>query len=180
MASELGLPSSQPGRIFREASRLPRNKSSGGRLAVSGLCLAWAGPARRTPASATPVFGVLPANGFQRAKAVCHVDLFVSDLVKVAHAITAEQLENLMRPRGAGQPGHGRVRRGFVPFVHGLDEGPPGLVAGRHRRFIHRSQPPAALAEVRSLGTLELVGRPKQRQPAVGLPARPGWRGAPN
>ena len=73
---------------------------------------------------------MVPADGLQRPKAVGHVNGFVPDLPKVAGAITAENLENLVRSARAGQAHHCRIRRRYFP-AGGLASGPPPAAPGR-------------------------------------------------
>ena len=111
--------------------------------------------------------GVLPADGLERAKAVGEVNLLMADLAEIAHAVAAENFEDLVSGRGAGQADNRHVGGRLVPVVHGFDEGLAGGVAGGNGRFIDGSHRPVAFAHVGGLGILECIDGPENREPAV-------------
>ncbi len=113
--------------------------------------------------------GVLPADALERPTTVGHVDRLVADRAEVAGAVPEEQLVDFVGPGRAGQGRHGRVGRLFVPPVHRRGERLAGPAGGRDGRLVHRPHRPVALADVLRLRALEVVERPEDRQPAVGV-----------
>ena len=113
--------------------------------------------------------GVLPADALERPTTVGHVDRLVADRAEVAGAVAEEQLVDLVGPGRSGQGRHGRVGRRLVPVVHGRGERRAGLAGGRDGRLVHRAHRPVPLADVLRLRALEVVERPEDRQPAVGV-----------
>jgi len=93
----------------------------------------------------------------------------MTDLAKVARAVTAKSLEYFVRAGGPGQSGHGGIRCGFIPILHGLDERRFGFVRRGHFGFVHCAHRPIAFARVLRLGGFEGVERPENGEPAVGI-----------
>ena len=112
---------------------------------------------------------MLPADGLQGAPAIGNVDRFMTDLAKIPRAITAEYLEQLIGARGTRESADGGIRGSFIPIIHGLDECLLRLLRRGHFGFIRRSHGPVAFTDILGLRRFEIIERPKNRQPAVGI-----------
>ena len=112
---------------------------------------------------------VAPADQGQHPLAVGDEDRLVADGAEVPGPVPVEQLEDLAQARRPGQTRHGGVGCRFVPAVHGLDQCLPGLAGSGHRGFVHGAHGPTAFPDVLGLGLLEIVQRPEDGQPTIGV-----------
>jgi hypothetical protein len=117
-------------------------------------------------------FSMLPANGLQRSPTVGDINGLMADLAKIAHAIATENLEHFLRAGGAGEGCYRQIGGGLIPVVHGIGKGLAGFMGWRKFRFIDRSHRPIALFDILRLGGFEVVERPKDREPTIGIRRR--------
>ena len=151
-ASLDGLPSSQPAGIDFAAGTFLRNGRSAGKSAFAGF--PHAAIEQRVGERAQHRFGVLPADHFERAKAVRHVDRLVADVPKIARAVAGEDLEQLVRRRCAPTPPPHSAAASSQFSIASMNAWRAGR--GGHRAFIHRRHASSRLPLRRKPASFEL------------------------
>src|SRR5882724_1899417 len=112
---------------------------------------------------------MMPANGLEQSPTVGHVNGFVADLAEIARAIAAKDFEYLLGASGASQSGYRSVGGGFIPMVHGFEEGRFGFWRTRDSGLDGWRHGPVPLADILGLRVFEGVKRPEYGQPPIGV-----------
>jgi len=114
-------------------------------------------------------FGVLPANGIERAITVGNEDSLVADISKVTRAEPTEHFKDVLRPGRSGESGTSDIGCFDIPILHCFNEGRLRLVRGRNSRFANGAHRPITFTNITCLGTLEVIDAPEDRQPTIGI-----------